>query len=51
MPKKKKKSLLERGVEIMLAVFLAYLSGSATDGLGFVLIIGAVVVALYAIFD
>jgi hypothetical protein len=53
MPKKKlkkKKTLLERGLEAILGAFLAYLSGSATGIAQLILLIAGVGVVLYAIF-
>jgi hypothetical protein len=47
---RKKKSLLERGFEAILGVFLAYLSGSATGIAQFLLLMVGAVVVLYAIF-
>jgi hypothetical protein len=50
MPKKKRKSLLERGLEAILGAFLAYLSGSATGFVQVVLLIAGVMIIIYALF-
>ncbi len=50
MGKKKKKSLLERGLEAILGAFLAYLSGSATGIVQVVLLLVGVMFIIYALF-
>ena len=50
MVKKKRKSSLERGLEAILGIFLAYLSGSATGVVQVLLLIAGVVIIIYALF-
>ena len=50
MGKKKRKSLLERGLEAVLGAFLAYLSGSATGFVQVILLVAGVVIIIYALF-
>ena len=49
MPKKKKRGFLERAIEAITGAFIAYLSGSATDIVRFVLLFGGIILILYAI--
>jgi hypothetical protein len=50
MPRKKRKPLLERGLEAILGAFLAYLSGSATGIVQVVLLVAGVIIIIYALF-
>ena len=50
MGKKKKKSSLERGLEAILGIFLAYLSGSTTGIVQALLLVAGVVIIIYALF-